>query len=294
MLKSMTGYAFVERCDGELTASAEIRSVNSRYLDTVLRLPAGYTIFEEKIKAIVASSLERGRLELRLCIKDTSETALAYKVDLPRVQAYFAAALQLDDHLKLGAGAPSLEHMLGIAGVVTPADNPMDTEAIWQTTEAVVREALSDLDRMRLKEGEFIGRDLSQRLEFIASGIDKIEANVAGLVTQYRERLLARVEALTQGLVEIDQARIAQEASVLADRSDISEEIVRARSHVQQFRSIMAAGGPAGRKLNFLLQEFNREFNTMGAKVGRAELAHVIVDIKSEIEKLREQVQNIE
>jgi uncharacterized protein (TIGR00255 family) len=294
MPKSMTGYAFVERCDGELTASAEVRSVNSRHLDTVLRLPAGYAIFEEKIKAIIASSLERGRLELRLCIKDTSETAMAYKVDLARAQAYYAAARQLDDHLKLGAGAPSLEHMLGVTGVVSPADNPMDTEAIWLITEAVLREALSDLDRMRIKEGEFIERDLSQRLDFIERGIDKIEANVADLVTQYRDRLTARVEALTQGLVEIDQARIAQEASIIADRSDISEEIVRARSHAQQFRSIMASDGPAGRKLNFLLQEFNREFNTMGAKVGQAELAHVIVDIKSEIEKLREQVQNIE
>jgi uncharacterized protein (TIGR00255 family) len=294
MLKSMTGYAFVERRDGELTASAEIRSFNSRHLDIVLRLPAGYAVFEEKIKGIVASGMERGRLELRLGIQDNSETALAYKVDLQRSQAYYEAACQLKDHLKLGAGAPSLEHLLGVAGLISPVDNPLDTETHWLITESVVREALTDLDRMRMKEGDFIGQDLSQRLELIEHGIDHIEAHVADLVTQYRDRLLARVEALTQGIVEIDQTRIAQEASILADRSDISEEIVRARSHVQQFRSIMASDGPAGRKLNFLLQEFNREFNTMGAKVGQAELAHVIVDIKSEIEKLREQVQNIE
>jgi uncharacterized protein (TIGR00255 family) len=150
------------------------------------------------------------------------------------------------------------------------------------------------LDRMRVKEGDFIGQDLLLRLEVIERGIDHIEKNVADLVPIYRDRLLARVETLTQGIVEIDQSRIVQEASILADRSDISEEIVRARSHVQQFRDIMASDAPAGRKLNFLLQEFNREFNTMGAKVGQADLAHVIVDIKSEIEKLREQVQNIE
>jgi uncharacterized protein (TIGR00255 family) len=294
MLKSMTAYAFVERRDGELTASAEIRSFNSRHLDIVLRMPAGYAGFEEKIKGIIASSMERGRLELRLGIQDDSEKAWAYKVDLQRSQAYYAAACQLNDHLKLGASAPSLEHMLGVSGMIMPADNCIDAEAHWPLAEVVVREALSDLDRMRMKEGDFIGQDLSLRLDLIERGIDHIEKHVADLVPQYRDRLLARVEALTQGIVEIDPTRIAQEASILADRSDISEEIVRARSHVRQFRDIMGSDQPAGRKLNFLLQEFNREFNTMGAKVGQVDLAHVIVDIKSEIEKLREQVQNIE
>jgi uncharacterized protein (TIGR00255 family) len=294
MLKSMTAYAFVERRDGALTASAEIRSFNSRHLDIALRMPAGYAVLEEKIKGIISSSMERGRLELRLSIQDNSETAWAYKVDLQRSQAYYAAVSQLNDHLKLGASAPSLEHMLGVAGMIMPADNHIDAEAHWPLTEVVVREALSDLDRMRMKEGDFIGQDLSLRLDLITHGIDHIETNVADLVGQYRDRLLARVEALTQGIVEIDQTRIAQEASILADRSDISEEIVRARSHIQQFRDIMESDEPAGRKLNFLLQEFNREFNTMGAKVGQADLAHIIVDIKSEIEKLREQVQNIE
>jgi uncharacterized protein (TIGR00255 family) len=294
MLKSMTGYAFVERRDGELTVNVEIRSFNSRNLDIALRLPAGYAVFEEKIKGVIASSMERGRLEMRLGIQDNSETAWAYKVDLQRSRAYHAAVCQLRDHLQLGAEGPSLAHMLGVPGLISTADDPPDAEAHWLIAEAVVRDALADLDRMRIKEGDFIGRDLSKRLDFIGQGIDHIEKNVVGLVSQYRDRLLARVAALTQGIVEIDQARIAQEASILADRSDISEEIVRARSHVCQFRDIMASDGPSGRKLNFLLQEFNREFNTMGAKVGQAELAHVIVDIKSEIEKLREQVQNIE
>ena len=294
MLKSMTGYAFVERRDGELTASVEIRSFNSRHLDIVPRLPTGYAAFEEKIKGIVTSIMERGRLELRLGIQDDSESAFTYKVDLQRSQAYYAAACQLIDHLKLGEGRPSIEHMLGVGGLISPADNLVNAESHWPLAEVVVREALAELDRMRVKEGDFIGQDLLQRLELIERAIDHIEKNVADLVAIYRDRLLARVETLTQGIVEIDQSRIVQEASILADRSDISEEIVRARSHVQQFRDIMASDAPAGRKLNFLLQEFNREFNTMGAKVGQADLAHVIVDIKSEIEKLREQVQNIE
>ena len=158
----------------------------------------------------------------------------------------------------------------------------------------VVQETLHNVDQMRIKEGGFIGEDFVQRLDFIERNLNEIEKSVDGLLEQYRDKLRARVEALTQGLVELDPARIAQEAGILADRSDISEEFVRARSHIEQFRNIMGSNEPAGRKLNFLLQEFNREFNTMGSKVGQAGAAHMIVDVKSEIEKLREQVQNIE
>jgi uncharacterized protein (TIGR00255 family) len=294
MLKSMTAYAFVERCDGELTVSSEIRSYNSRHLDVALKLPMGYASFEEKIKGIVSAEMERGRVEIRVGIQDKSETAIAYQVDLQRAKAFCSAAGQLNDILNMGSGAISLEYLLGVGGVILPADNRIDADLHWPLAESVVREALIDLDRMRAKEGKFIGQDLVQRLDFVERSLDDIENNAMDMVTHYRDRLMARVETLTQGLVEIDQARIAQEASMLADRSDISEEIVRARSHIQQFRDIMGSDMPAGRKLNFLLQEFNREFNTMGSKVGQAALAHIIVEVKSEIEKLREQVQNIE
>jgi len=294
MLKSMTAYAFVERCDGELTVSVEIRSYNSRHLDIALKLPMGYCSFEEKTKGIVSTAMERGRVELRVGIQDKSDAAVGFQVDLQRAKAFCTAAGQLNDLLNMGSGAISLEYLLGVGGVILPADNRIDADLHWPLAESVIREALIELDRMRAKEGNFIGQDLVQRLEFIERSLDDIENNAMDMVTHYRDRLLTRVEALTQGIVEIDQARIAQEASMLADRSDISEEIVRARSHIQQFSDIMGSDLPAGRKLNFLLQEFNREFNTMGSKVGQASLAHVIVDVKSEIEKLREQVQNIE
>ena len=294
MLKSMTGYAFAERSEDQLTVSAEMRSYNSRYLDVSLKLPMGYASFEEKIKGLISAVMERGHVDLRLNVQDHSEAALAYQVDLQRAKAFCAAAAELNDGLDLGAEAVSLEYLLGVAGVILPADNRMDADSHWLLTEAVVRDVLADLDRMRLTEGRFIAQDLIQRLDFIEQSLDGIQKNASDLVPQYRDRLQARVAVLTQGLVEIDQARIAQEACIIADRSDISEEIVRSRSHIQQFRDIVDLDEPSGRKLNFLLQEFNREFNTMGAKVGKAALAHVIVDVKSEIEKLREQVQNIE
>jgi uncharacterized protein (TIGR00255 family) len=160
--------------------------------------------------------------------------------------------------------------------------------------EAALSEALASLDQMRLQEGNHIGEDFAQRLELIETHLDAIEKEAAGLPALYRDKLTSRIESLTQGVVELDPVRIAQEVAVMADRSDISEEIVRARSHMLQFRALAKGPEPAGRQLNFLLQEFNREFNTMGSKIGQADLAHSIVAVKAEIEKLREQVQNIE
>ena len=147
---------------------------------------------------------------------------------------------------------------------------------------------------MRQREGEALAADFRRRLETIESQLNMIENDSEGLLDIYRAKLLERIHILTQGNVDIDPGRIAQEAAFLADRSDISEELVRSASHLKQFRRVMDVEEPAGRKLNFLLQEFNREFNTMGAKTSRTEIAHRVVDLKSELEKIREQVQNIE
>ena len=153
---------------------------------------------------------------------------------------------------------------------------------------------VDDLNAMQQVEGDHLAADFAQRLELIEETVSTIESESEGLVERYRERLEERIAKLTGGMVEIDEGRIAQEAAFLADRSDIDEEIVRARSHVKQFREIMDGPEPGGRKLNFLLQEFNREFNTMGSKTGNTSVSHRIVAVKSELEKLREQVQNVE
>ena len=147
---------------------------------------------------------------------------------------------------------------------------------------------------MRKKEGDFISQDFKKRLKYIEQTLNKIKRASKDLLSHYQEKLKERMAALTQGIVEIESSRIAQEAAFLADRSDISEEIVRARSHLKQFRDIMTASEPSGRKLNFLLQEFTREFNTMGVKAGNADVSHMIVGVKTELEKIREQVQNVE
>ncbi|MEJ2156799.1 MAG: YicC family protein [Desulfobacteraceae bacterium] len=294
MIKSMTAYAFVEQTENELNVSVEIRTYNSRYLDVILRLPMGYAAFEEKIKTLVAGSINRGRVDLKLTVRDDKSDVCDYEIDSVRAKAYLTACEQLKSELALKADALPVEHLLSVPGVIQPTEVQSDIESHWDLISRAVDAALRQVDQMRQKEGAFLKKDFVQRLTQVEQKLDAIENSVQDLPEKYRQKLQARVEALTKGMVELDPSRIAQEAGMLADRSDISEEIVRARSHISQFRNIMDGDEPAGRKLNFLLQEFNREFNTMGAKVGQATAAHMIVDVKSEIEKLREQIQNIE
>lgn len=293
MLKSMTAYAEAEKTDGPLAVAVEIKSYNSRNLDLVLRLPMGYAGLEDKVKNQICGQLVRGRVEVRFQILDQSDAACAYELDMVRAKAYMAAAGQLKKNLQIESEL-TLANVLSVPGVIKAADNAVAVDTHWPLMSACLTQALDALHRMRRTEGDFIAKDFDQRLAFLEQSLASVEAAAEGVVESYRDRVKLRLETLTQGLVELDPNRIAQEAAILADRSDIAEEIVRCRSHIEQFRSIMAAGEPAGRKLNFLLQEFTREFNTMGAKVGQATAAHTIVDMKAEIEKLREQVQNIE
>lgn len=289
----MTAFAKAEKSENGLTVSVEIRSYNSRHLDFNIRVPHGYTVIEDKIKELVSNTVSRGRVEIRLYIKDESDTACAYEVNEQKAGAYADALRQLSVMCSTEGEIP-LSLLATAHGIITPAEVEVDIDTHWGVMEQCVSAALVDYDQMRLAEGDFIRNDFSGRLDYIETAIGKIEKESDGLLPVYRKRLTDRIKKLTDGIAEIDEGRIAQESALLAERSDISEEIVRAHSHVKQFRAIMDAEEAGGRKLNFLLQEFNREFNTMGSKVGNAEIAHLIVDVKSELEKLREQVQNVE
>ena len=293
MIKSMTGYAVAEVIDGDVSVSTDIRAVNSRHLDLVLRVPANYLGLEEKIKALINQQIARGRLEVRIQIKDGSEATAAFEIDWARARGMYAALNQLTDGLGLKNDL-TLDNLLSVGGMIRPADAVNDSDSMWQTVKACLSQTLEDLDIMRCKEGDFIADDLAGRLDFIESCLTEIKTDSANLIERYQERLLERITVLTKETVEIDAARLAQEAAYLADRSDISEEIVRAQSHIEQFRQIMQSEEPGGRKLNFLLQELHREFNTIGSKIGHAETAHKVVEVKAELEKIREQIQNVE
>lgn len=293
MIKSMTAFASAEITTENLTVQVEIRSYNSRYLDIVLRLPQQCYPVENKIKAIITDTVARGRLEVHLHIRDISDEAYDFELNLSKAKAYHNALAHLKGIFNSGAEI-SLDLLLGAGDIIVPAERDKNMENRWQDIGKCLRQALDDLEVMRKREGASIAKDFNQRIRYVEQCIAKIRQASSDLLMLYQNRLKERISALTDGLIDIDPGRIAQEAALLADKSDISEEIVRATSHIEQFRHIMNSGQPAGRKLNFLLQELNREFNTMGSKTEKATVSHMIVDVKAELEKIREQVQNIE
>ena len=293
MIKSMTGYAAAEETAGDITVSADIRSYNSRHLDVALRVTVGYGVLEEKIKGLIAGRIIRGRVDVKVQVKDESEEAAAFEIDWPKAKAVHAALTTLKNEFNL-KNEISADLLLSVGGIIKPVESTSETDSKWPQIEECLIRALDDLDAMRTKEGEFIAGDLKNRLDYIEQCLADINSDSEELISHYQERLKERITVLARETLEIDPGRLAQEAAFLADRSDISEEIVRAESHVQQFRDIMNSEEAGGRKLNFLLQELHREFNTIGSKIGHAEISHRVVDVKSELEKIREQIQNVE
>jgi len=293
MIKSMTGFATEEMIDGEITVAVDIRSYNNRHLDVVLRVPPNYLSLEEKMKTLIAQHIDRGRLEVKVQIKDASGGAVVFDVDWDRAKAMHSALTQLKTEFGLKDDI-SVDHLLGAGGMIKAVETVDESDAVWPILEKCLARALDGLEAMRRKEGDFIGQDLFARLDYIEACLSEIKAGSHDLLSQYQDRLKERITVLTQETVELDPARLAQEAAYLADRSDISEEIVRVASHVKQFRHIMRSDEPGGRKLNFLLQELHREFNTIGSKIGNADASHRVVDVKAELEKIREQIQNVE
>jgi uncharacterized protein (TIGR00255 family) len=293
MISSMTAYAAAEEATDQVAITVELRAVNSRHLDVVVRLPGRLACLEDRVKSTISGRVNRGRVDTHIRVHDFGDAAAAFEVDTARAGALLEALDALKQSFGL-AGTPSLDLLAGTPGIIKPAEVPVESEPFWPVMEACLERALDDLAAMRRQEGAFLETDINKRLDAIAGRLDRIDRDASDLLPVYQQRLTERIQTLTGGAVDIDPARIAQEAAFLADRSDICEEVVRARSHLVQWRQLMAGDAPAGRKLNFLIQELNREFNTMGAKVGKADLAHVIVDVKADLEKLREQVQNIE
>ncbi|MFP4039343.1 MAG: YicC/YloC family endoribonuclease [Desulfosudaceae bacterium] len=294
MIKSMTAYAEKTVQKNELTVSCEIRSYNSRYLDIIPRLPVSYRPREKDLKQLINNRIQRGRVEVTLTMSAPQGGDRAdFVVDEPRVHSYYQALLRLRDLFDLDdpISLPMLVEAEGVIRREEP-DQPVDED--WDLIAGAIEGALISLDDMRRKEGELLAADLLARLEVIEATVAYIKSRSANLVEEIYQRLRERVTSLTRDMVELDQSRIAQEAAFYADKADISEEIIRAESHIAQFRAAMTSDEPCGRKLNFLLQEFNREFNTMGSKTVNPDISEKVVAVKTELEKIREQAQNIE
>ncbi len=293
MINSMTAYATAESSNDKFSAHTEIRSYNHKYLDIILRTHRKYELLEEKIKALITEKTSRGRIEVKIKIENTSEQTQTFEINESMAKGYYDALTTLKKSLGLD-GPLSLDLFAAANGLLVPVENEANIENAWPVIKESVITAVNELNIMRQREGEFIANDINKRIDYIEKSINQIEKTSSDIPAIYRDRLQARIAALTKGIVDLDPGRITQEAALLADRSDISEEVVRSKSHIKQFRSIMDSPEQAGRKLNFLLQEFNREFNTIGSKACNADVSHTIVAVKSELEKIREQVQNIE
>ena len=294
MIRSMTAFAKNQTEADGFIVGCEIRTYNSRYLDVSIRLPAMYRLYENNLKQLVSTRIQRGRVEMTLFISDRREQqAVRFTVDTAKAAGYHMALTQLRESLGLDGPIP-LDLVARAEGVITPLEPEAPGEFEWHHINATMETALAELDEMRQKEGAFIAADLTARIDTLAALVGFINDHSAGLVADNYRRIKERVTALVGDMVEIDETRIAQEAAFYVDKADISEEIVRAESHIEQFRKAMDDNTSCGRKLNFLLQEFNREFNTMGSKTGSPEVSEKVVTAKIELEKLREQVQNVE
>lgn len=291
-VQSMTGFGRAEvESEGRVWV-AEIRCVNNRHLDLKMKLPRGYTALEERVRKKVSALHVRGRVDLFLSVSGDFSDLEEVKVNTELAGGYHAALQKLADTFQV----PLEITASGLAlypEVITRERRDEDLDLIWPFVEKVVDLALENCKDMRSQEGEALACDLQTRLDIFTTTINTIEKDIPVLLTERQKNLGERLEKLL-GNVQLDSARLAQEVAVLADKTDVTEEIVRLRCHIDQFSSFLKEEGGVGRKLDFLIQEFLREVNTLASKINDASIAHHTVDLKSELEKMREQVQNIE
>ena len=290
--RSMTGFGRGEAADGGRTWVAEIRTVNHRFLDQRVILPRLFTALEEPVKKMVAAALDRGRVDITFTLHGGAAIVPQLVVNESVARQYHRCLQQLIGDYKLDS-AITLTDMLTFRDVVSLEEQRPDMETEWPLISQALAAALIDCDIMREKEGRSLQTDLSNRLEKFASIVDQIERRIPELQIQRQTDLRSRIGKLLEGL-DLDPIRLAQETAIMADKSDVTEEITRLGSHVAQFRAFLVSDEPVGRRLDFLLQEFLREVNTLSSKIASASIAHLGVEMKNEIEKLREQVQNIE
>ena len=290
----MTGYGKAMVAGDDFSVSVDLKTVNNRFLDIHLRVGSELAALEPSIKKRISSRLSRGRVDVTVSIERVSQ--IAYELNRPLIAGYVSALKQLQQDFNI-AGELDINVIARIPGALQPARNGSIDERMTAALDQAMVQALDELERMREQEGEALKNELRERVQKIETLVPIIESSAAGLADAYRLRLQKRIgELLNRGgqVVEIDPVRLAQEVAYLADRSDVSEEMVRLRSHLSQFQEALNSPGEAGKMLDFLLQELNREANTTLSKSTDLAIKEAGLAIKAEVEKLREQVQNVE
>lgn len=292
-MKSMTGYGRGSAAGEHFSVSVDLKTVNNRFLDVHLRLGGELSALEPAIKRQISSRLSRGRVDVNIGFEKTAQTA--YELNRPLIAGYVNALRAMQSEFNIG-GELDINVLARLPGALQPARDGLSDEVAAGIEQAVAG-ALEELEKMRSQEGEALQREMAERIEKIDKLVPTIENAAAGLVDAYQLRLQKRIaELLSRNgpLVEIDQGRLAQEVAYLSDRSDVSEEMVRLRSHLSQFRDALNSTGETGKMLDFLLQELNREANTTLSKSTDLSIKEAALAIKAEVEKIREQVQNVE
>ena len=272
--------------------TVEVRSVNNRYLDCTIKLPRIYVFAEDAMKSAVQNHISRGKVDVFVTIGPSETGDVSISVNRPMADGYYAALCALRDAYGLKDDI-SVSMLARFQDVFLVEKNQEDLEAVSADICSVLELALKDFDAMRLREGEKLGQDVLSRADTIEGLVSKVEVRSPGIVADYRARLSAKMAEVLQN-TQLDESRILTEAAIYADKVAVDEETVRLRSHLSQLRHLLQQDGAIGRKLDFLIQEFNREANTIGSKCNDIETAGYVVDIKAEIEKIREQIQNME
>ena len=292
MIKSMTGYGSAKGTSGKIEISIEVKSVNNRYLDSTIKLPRVFNSIEETLKTIVHGAISRGKVDVYVSIDSTKSDDIEIKINRPLVEAYVTAYRTIAWENELSSDL-RVADLTRFPDILQAEKREVDTEVLCDDISSVLQAALDNFNDMRKREGDKLSKDMSARLDEIERLTKLAEELSPKTVEEYRKKLEIRMNEILQ-TTNIDEARILTEAAVFADRVAINEETVRLQSHIEQLRELINSNEPVGRKIDFLVQEFNREANTIGSKGNDTEMSKIIVDLKAEIEKIREQAQNIE
>lgn len=294
MIKSMTGFGRSEYSDGKRNITVEIKSVNHRYGDINVKMPRRYSFAEEKIKSVVKKTVSRGKVDVSIIVENLTEDDVTVKLNTMVAKQYVNNLEELQKTFELN-GDVTLQFLATLPDVMKAVPDVEDEEEICRVIQIPLEEAVKNLDHMRAVEGQKLAEDLLMRGELIRGFVKKIEERSPQVTVAYTEKLRERIKELIGNNVTIPEDRILLEAAIFADKCSITEELVRLDSHMIQLKNIIETSSkPAGKKLDFLVQEMNREANTIGSKANDIEITNMMLEIKSEIEKIREQVQNIQ
>jgi len=292
MIKSMTGYGAGKAEFNGKVFTVELKSVNSRYSDFSIKMPRIYTYLEDPMRKAAAFRINRGKVDIYLNVESSGEDGSVVNVNTALAEEYLKALRNLATQFGIPSNATA-ETFLRIPDVFTVDKAEENAELITQTVIAALNEALDNFDKMRIAEGEKLTRDLCEHLKFIQNATEEVEKRSPKIVDEYRARIEERMRDIL-GSATYDETRLMTEVAIFSDKVNVNEETVRLKSHISQFEKMLADGGSVGRKIDFLIQEMNREINTIGSKSNDLEVARIVIDVKAEIEKLREQIQNVE